>query len=134
LNDFAESLTEKEEKELESVLVQFRDRTKIDFAVAVIISTDERTPFDYSLAMSREWKIGSENGGILLLVAVKDRKWWIQIDKKLQERLTDAEVKKIGDVMVPDFKAKKYGAGIKKCVDKMIAELEKKTGNSNSKE
>jgi uncharacterized membrane protein YgcG len=37
-------------------------------------------------------------------------------------------VKGIGDVVVPDFKNKKYGAGIKKVVNNMIAELAKKQG------
>jgi uncharacterized protein len=128
VSDFAEALSEKEQQDLEAVLVQFRDSAKIDLAIALIISTDERTTYEYSLAMAKEWKIGSENGGALLLVAVEDRKWWIQIDKKLQAYLTNDDVKKIGDVMVPDLKEKKYAAGLRKCIDKMIAELKNKRG------
>lgn len=126
VNDFAGILDAKDKAEIESTLRSLQTGSKIDFAIAIVKTTGERSTFDYSLAMAKEWKIGSENGGILLLVAVNDRKWWIQIDKKLQQHLPDAEVKKIGDVMVPDFKAKKYGAGIKKCVEKMIEELERK--------
>jgi uncharacterized protein len=128
VNDFAGVLPENDKQDLESALKKLQERAKIDFAIALVETTGEKNIFDYSLAMAKEWKIGSENGGILLVAAVKDRKWHIQIDKKLEKLLTNEEVKKIGDVVVPDFKSKKYGAGIKKCVNKMIAELAKKQG------
>ena len=128
VNDFAGVLAEKDKQDLEAVLKKLQERAGIDFAIAVVTTTGEKNIFDYSLAMAKEWKIGSENGGILFVIAVEDRKWHIQIDKKLEKLLTNEEVKKIGEVVVPDFKNKKYGAGIKKCVNKMIAELGKKQG------
>jgi uncharacterized membrane protein YgcG len=128
VNDFAGVLSEKEKQDLEAALKKLQERAKIDFGVAVVETTGDRTPFDYSLAMAKEWKIGSENGGILYVIAVKDRKWHIQITRDLEDDLTNAEVKTIGDVLVTDFKNKKYGAGIKKVVNKMIAELAKKQG------
>lgn len=130
VNDFAGVLSEKDKQDLESALKKLEERAKIDLAIAVVETTGEKSIFDYSLAMAKEWKIGSENGGILFVVAVADRKWHIQIDKKLERHLTNEEVKKIGDVVVPDFKNKKYGAGIKKVVNKLIAELAKKQGRS----
>ena len=128
VNDFAGVLSEKDKQDLEAALKKLQERAKIDFAIAVVETTGDRTPFDYSLAMAKEWKVGSEKGGILLVVAVKDRKWHIQMTKDLENDLPNAEVKKIGDVVVPDFKNGKYGAGIKKVVNKMIAELAKKQG------
>ena len=128
VNDFAGVLSEKDKQDLEAVLKRLQERAKIDFAIAVVETTGEKSIFDYSLAMGKEWKIGSENGGILLVAAVKDRKWHIQITRNLEDDLTNAEVKKIGEVIVPDFKSKNYGAGIKKVVNKMIAELAKKQG------
>jgi uncharacterized membrane protein YgcG len=128
VNDFAGVLSEKDKQNLETALKKLQERAKIDFAIAVVTTTGDRTPFDYSLAMAKQWNIGSENGGILFVAAVDDRKWHIQITKNLEDELPNAEVKKIGDVVVPDFKNKKYGAGIKKCVNKMIAELAKKQG------
>lgn len=128
VNDFADALSEKDEQDLESAMQRLQARAKIDIGIAVVDTTGEKRIFDYSLAMAREWKIGSENGGILLVVAVKDRKWHIQVTKGLENDFPDAEVKKIGELMVPDFKNGKYADGIKKCVDKMIAELAKKKG------
>jgi uncharacterized protein len=128
VNDFAGVLAEKDEQDLEAALRKLQERAKIDFAIALVETTGEKNIFDYSLAMAKEWKVGSENGGILLVVAVTDRKWHIQVTRGLENGLSDAEVKKIGDLVVPDFKNKKYGAGIKKCVNKMIAELARKQG------
>lgn len=130
VNDFADALSEKDEQDLESAMQRLQARAKIDFGVAVVDTTGEKSIFDYSLAMAKEWKIGSENGGILLVVAVKDRKWHIQITRGLEKDLSDTEVKKIGELMVPDFKKGNYADGIRKCVNKMIAELAKKKGLS----
>ena len=128
INDFADALSEKDEQDLESAMQRLQARAKIDFGIAVVDTTGEKRIFDYSLAMAKEWKIGSENGGVLLVVAVRDRKWHIQVTRGLEKVLSDTEVKKIGEVMVPDFKNGKYADGIRKCVNKMIAELAKKKG------
>lgn len=128
VNDFAGVLAEKDKQDLEAALKKLQERAKIDLAIAVVQTTGEKNIFDYSLAMAKEWKVGSENGGILFVAAVEDRKWHIQITKNLEDDLSNDEVKKIGDVVVPDFKSKKYGAGTKKVVNRLIAELAKKQG------
>lgn len=128
VNDFADVITDEQQKELESLLDELQDREKVEIVVAVVNDTGGQNIFDYSLAMAREWKVGSENGGALIVIAIKDRKWHLQISKKTEEYLTNDDVKKIGDVMVSDFKDQKYTAGIRKCVDKLIRELVKKQG------
>ena len=128
VNDFAHVITDPQELELESILDDLQEREKIDVVVALIEDTGGRNIFDYSLEMAREWKIGSENGGVLLVVAVKDRKWHIQISKKTEEYLSNEDVRKIGEVMVPDFKDQHYGEAIGKCIDALITELSRKQG------
>lgn len=123
VNDYADVLDDDAEKEIEDVLKQLQKRAKIDFAVAILKSTNGQKIFDYSLAIAKEWKVGSENGGILLVVATEDRSWHIQIDKRLEKDLTNDDVKQIGDVMIPDFKQANHPDGLKKCVEKMIAVL-----------
>lgn len=123
LNDFAGVLSPSEAENLEVVLRELQHRGRVDFAVAVVKSTNGRDIVDYSLAMAREWKIGSENGGILLVVAAEDRKWRIQIDRKLERKFTNEEIKTIGDTMVPHFRERKYGDGLKACVKVLLHEL-----------
>ncbi len=123
VTDLSGVLDQNFKDETEAVLRRLRDKAQIDFAIAIVDSTNGKDIFDYSLGMTREWKIGSENGGALLLVAIKDKKWHIQIDKRLETDLSNEEVRQIGEVMVPDFKQDKYADGIKKCVEKMISVL-----------
>ena len=123
VNDFAAIVTATEEENLESVLRRLRERGKIDFAIVIVKSTGSRDIFDYSLAMANEWKVSSENGGILLLVSIEDRKWGIQIDKKLEKKFTNEEIKRLGDLMVPHFREQNYNAGLRVCVKAIADEL-----------
>lgn len=133
VNDFANVLNEQEEAKIEVKLKDFQGRSNVDIAVALVPTTDGQSVSDYSLEMAKQWKIGSENGGALLLVAVEDRQWRIQIDKKLELILPSIEVKAIGETMTPDLKEKKYADAVEKCVDKFIAELTKKGLNAPAK-
>jgi uncharacterized protein len=123
LNDKSGLFSESDKAETERVLLELRDKAQIDLAIAVVDTTDGKDIFNYSLAMARDRKVGAKNGGALLVVAIKDRKWHIQIDQRLQTDLSNEEVKNIGEVMIPDFREDKYVEGIKKCVEKMISVL-----------
>lgn len=123
LSDSTGLLSGTDKSEIEDVLRRLREKAQIDFAIAIIDSTNGMDIFNYSLELVREWKIGSQNGGVLLVIAVKDRKWHIQIDKRLEKDLTNNEVKNIGEVMLPDFRENKHADGIKKCIEKMISVL-----------
>jgi uncharacterized protein len=133
VNDFANVLDDRSERELETRLSKFQQDQRVDFAIATVLSTGPELIDDYSLEMTREWKVGSENGGLLLLVSIDNRKWRIQIDRKLEALISNEDVGKIGELMVTDFKRKNYSAGIKKCVYAMISSLIKKLDNSRSK-
>jgi uncharacterized protein len=126
VNDYSETLDAETRGQFERVLSELQKRAKIDFAIALIKSTNGKDIFDYSLALAKDWKVGSKNGGILLVVAIDDRKWFIQIDKRLEQDLTNAEVKQIGETMIEDFKQKLFADGIKKCMKEMILVLSKK--------
>lgn len=126
VNDFAGTLTSEEAENLESVLRELQTRGKIDFAIAIVRSTNGKDIFDYSLGMAKEWGIGSENGGILLVLATEDRNWRIQIDKKLENKFTNDEIRAIGDTMVPHFRELRYNDGLRTCVKVFLEELARK--------
>jgi len=120
VNDFAGVLDKDERQKLESVLNRLKIRAEVDFAITVIDSTDGKSIRNYSLEMARDWEISGENGGILLVIAVKDRRWRIQVDGKLEQYLSDDEINKIGEIMTADLAGQNYFAGLKKCVGKII--------------
>lgn len=120
VNDYAGVLNNDAKQQIEAVVAELQKKAKVDFGLAIIRSTNGEKIFDYSLAVAKDWKIGSENGGILLMVAIEDRNWHIQINKRLEQDLTNEEVKQIGDAMIPYFREKKYTDGLKKCLETMI--------------
>ncbi len=61
---------------------------------------------------------GAQNGGIVLLLSMKERDWYVSTDNAMRARITDKEgVKYIESEMVPKLKDDKYGEAFEKYVD-----------------
>src|SRR5688572_1501190 len=81
-------------------------------ALLLVKSTAGKDIFDYSLETARANRIGQggKSNGALIVVAVDDRKVWIQVGQGLEGKLPDAITSRIiRDEMVPRFKAGDYG-------------------------
>ncbi|HUS09526.1 MAG TPA: TPM domain-containing protein [Pyrinomonadaceae bacterium] len=115
---------------LESIYLNLKQRADIEFAVATVDSTGGRDIFEYSLDVYRGWGIGSKtNDGLLLLVAVKDRKYYTQVGYHLEGDLNDGVVGEIQrKYLVPQFKKGNYSQGIYDTVQAYVATLAAKRG------
>jgi uncharacterized protein len=113
--------------QLEARLAQLRQQEDMDFAVVTVSTSGAESAFDYSLKLARERgaaiKSQNSNGNLLLLVAVDDRKWHIQISRNLEPLLTNAILTELSTPMTDSFKQKRYGEGITKYVNAIIAKL-----------
>ena len=134
VNDYANLFDAAEKQELESFLVKLRDQANIDFAVVTIETTDGRPIFDYSLALAKEWKVGpkevSKGGGLLFLLARKDRQWRLQVSRNLEKDLPDEVCKELGEQSLELYKQGFYAEGVVKYVKAIVARLEKRRGFS----
>jgi uncharacterized protein len=132
VNDFANVIDERTEELLEAKLIRLRANAKIEFAVVTVETTGEDTIFDYSLALARRWGVGppagEEGGGLLLLLAAKDRQWRIQVSRSLEADLPDEAADKIGRSMRPSLSAERYGEAVNKCADDLIKHLADRRG------
>jgi uncharacterized membrane protein YgcG len=127
VTDDAKVLDESTKKQLETTLAALRERKKIDFAVVTVRSTGDKSAFDYSLDLARKRKnnsIEKNISGLLLLVAVDDRNWHIQITDNLGKDLTNETLTNLSTSMTASFRQKQYGEGILKYVNAIIAKLE----------
>ena len=127
VTDDAKVLDESSRAQLETTLAELKQRKKIDFAVVTVKSTGAQSVRDYSLALARERKQNSaeENvSGLLLLVAIDDRNWHIQITRNLEASLTNEILTDLSTPMTDSFRQKRYGEGILKYVNAVIAKLE----------
>src|SRR5687768_947862 len=114
--DYAHVIDPETKQKLESIYVNLKERADIEFAVATVDTTGGQDIFEYSLAVARGWGIGPKGGdkaGLLLLIAVKDRKYFTQVSDHLEGDLNDGLVGQIQrERLVPQFKKGNYSQGI----------------------
>ena len=131
VNDFANVIDEATQARMERVLTSLRDKAQIEFAVVTVPTTGGQDIFNYSLAVARGWKIGAPEGekkGLLLLVAVEDRKYQIQVSRHLEGDLPDGLVGEVGRRMREPFRANDYSKGLMDAVQTFIATIGKQRG------
>lgn len=130
--DYANVIDPDTRKKLEAMYLNLKQRADIEFAVVTVDTTGDRDIFEYSLDVARGLGIGSKEGeknGFLLLVAIKDRKYFTQVSDHLEGDLNDGLVGQIQrERLVPDFKKGNYAKGIYDTVQAYAATLAAKRG------
>ena len=130
INDFANVIDDATEQQLNQKIKEFKARTNpaVVLSVATVKTTGDRPIFDYSLALSRGWKIGSksdDNPSALLLVAIDDRKYQTQVSRDLEDELPDGLAGQLQrQYLVPAFKQGNYSKGISDTVDAYIKTID----------
>ncbi len=119
---------------LESIYRNLKERANIEYAVLTVPTTGDQDIFDFSLAVARGWGIGPKDGekaGLLLVVAVQDRKYFTQVSDHLEGDLPDGLVGIIQrERLVPAFRQQKYSEGIFNAIQAYVATLAQKRGFS----
>jgi uncharacterized protein len=132
--DYANVIDAGTRQKLEAIFVNLKQRGQIEFAVLTVPTTGEVDIFDYSLAVARGWGIGAKDGekaGLLLVVAIDDRKYFTQISDHVEGDLPDGVVGQIQrERLVPQFRKKNYSQGIYDTIQAYVATLAEKRGFS----
>ena len=125
--DNANILSEEDENSLAALIATEEAASSSQIAVLTINTLDGAVLENYALEVAREWKIGTEenDNGVLLLVALHERKIRIEVGKGLEGALPDARARQIIDnEMVPYFRSEKYAHGIHVGVQSIIASIQ----------
>jgi uncharacterized protein len=118
INDEAEILTDAERQQIEPILQGLYDQDLAEFAIVTVNSLDGRDIGGYAFELA-EGKLGKKdkNNGLLLLVALKDRKYRFEVGRGLEPVLPDGKIGRIGRTyLVENFRAGQYGNGIREAV------------------
>jgi uncharacterized protein len=124
VNDYVNVLSASEKQNLETKLTKFEQESSNEIAVAVIPSLQDDTIENFAVKLFESWKIGQadKDNGVLILVAIEDRKMRIEVGYGLEGALTDAQSYWIiNNVMKPAFRENKFYTGINGAVDKIMA-------------
>src|SRR5258706_2432500 len=115
VNDFGGVVDAATKARLETTLGNLDRQQQIQFSVVTVDTTGGQDIFDYSLAVARGWGIGAKDvqkPSLLLLVAIKDRKYYTQVSRHLEGDLPDGLVGQIQrEQLVPAFTAGGNGWG-----------------------
>ncbi|WP_443945951.1 TPM domain-containing protein [Pedobacter sp. AW1-32] len=115
VNDYAGALSESQRQALEQKLVAFDDSSSTQIAIAILKSVGDYDINEYAVELGRKWGVGQngKNNGIIIVVAIGDRKISIQTGYGLEGALPDVYARRIidGDVK-PNFKAGNYYQGL----------------------
>jgi uncharacterized protein len=120
VNDVAGILSPAEKEALERKLVLIDDSSSNQIAVVILPTLDGYPIEDYATKLFRDWGIGNKktNNGILLLVAINDRKVRIEVGYGLEGAVPDITANSIIDNDIkPAFRARAYYEGIDKATD-----------------
>src|SRR6266481_895928 len=134
VNDFAGVIDGETKSRLETTLGNLDRQQQIQFSVVTVDTTGGQEIFDYSQAVARGWGIGSKDtqkASLLLVVAIKDRKYFTQVSRHLEGDLPDGLVGQIQrEQLIPAFKAGQYGQGLAATVETYITTVAQKKGFS----
>lgn len=116
VHDEAGVLSAQNIQTLELQLKLHEDSTGNQIAILIVRSLNGESLEEYSLRVAHdEWKLGSakNDNGVLLLVAIDDRKMRIEVGQGLEGVLTDALCSQIiRNEMTPEFRREDYDAGV----------------------
>nr|WP_224053212.1 TPM domain-containing protein [Moraxella osloensis] len=113
--DEAKILSAIDKQAIETKLRSLNDRGLAQAAVVIVPTTNGEDIFDYSMKVADRWKLGKKDTdqGLLMVVAVNDRKMYILTGYGLEGTLPDAVAKRIiSDDITPRFKQGDYAGGI----------------------
>jgi len=113
--------------QLEAKLAAFEQSKGSQIAVIVVPSTQPEPISDFTNRVGDAWKIGRKGvgDGVLIAVAVKDRRVWISVARSLEGAIPDVVATRITrELMGPQFARGDFAAGINAGVDAVMKRIE----------
>ena len=114
VNDFAGVLDATTQSRMNDLCRQVDEKAHAQIAVVTVKSLDGQDESSYALALFQKWGIGAKktNRGVLILLAIEDRKRFIQVGYGLEPILPDGKVGGFGREAVPILQSGNYAAAV----------------------
>jgi uncharacterized protein len=114
VNDFAGVLDAATQARLNDLCRQVEEKAQAQIAVVTVKTLDGQDEASYALALYQKWGIGAKktNRGVLILLAIQDRKRFIQVGYGLEPVLPDGKVGGFGREAVPLLRSGDYAGAV----------------------
>jgi uncharacterized protein len=120
-NDYVGILDQPTRDYIVSVGKELEDKTGAQSIIVIINSLEGTDIESYSFELFRSWGIGTKekNNGLLILLALNDRRWKVEVGKGLEGAITDiGSARVMEEFAVPFFQSGNYGEGLKQSYSK----------------
>lgn len=125
--DRANILPRAQKDQINQLARKIQSDTGVQIGVVTIPSLEGHSIEGVSIQIADKWKLGSakDDNGVLLLIALQDRKMRIEVGQGLEGSLTDAYSKRINDqILTPRFRNGQYGEGIAEAMVQMMQHID----------
>ncbi len=115
VSDFAHVLSPEATDRIDSLCAQLdHSAANAQVAVVTVSSLNGDDPEDYANELEDKWKMGRKGSdrGVLVLLAVNDHKYRIEVGYGLEGILPDGKVGDIGRSMIPDLRANDFDGAL----------------------
>ncbi len=125
VSDLAHVIDPEAKNELEAFCTQVEQQLGVQFALVTIDTTGDRPIRDFALDLARTWGVGprKDNQGVLLLLAIKDRKSDIETGRGIEPYITDGFAGSTLRAMRPELQGENYGAALMTAARSMAAQI-----------
>jgi uncharacterized protein len=130
VNDFAGVLSATTENQLNEMCRQVDQKAGAQTAIVTVKSTDGEDIFKYSVDLYQKWGIGQKgkDRGVLILLSVQDRKYYITVGYGLEPILPDGKVGGFGREAVPYLKQGDYDGAVTLLTSRVVDVIAKDAG------
>ena len=114
VNDFADVLTDEEEKQmLDKAVSLASEELGIQVVVTTITSLEGESIENYAHEMYNQYGIGKDDMGVLILLSTEDRDTRIELGTAMEAYITDSKAGRLLDkYAIPHFKENKFNSGL----------------------
>jgi uncharacterized protein len=114
VSDFAGVLSPETQASLNRLCAQVDRLAHAEMAVVTVKSLDGESIEDFATALEDKWKVGKKgtDRGLLVILAVDDRQYRIEVGYGLEGILPDGRVGDIGRQMVPYLRQSDYSGAV----------------------
>jgi uncharacterized protein len=114
VNDFAAVLNPQAAQQITALCGEVDQKTHAQIALVTIHSLEGLEAPDFANRLFERWGVGhkSDNRGLMILLAVDDHKYWIEVGYGLEPILPDGKVGGFGREMVPRLRANDYSGAL----------------------
>lgn len=123
VTDLTSTLAPADLERLNAKLLAFSQERGSQIAVLLVPSTAPEDIFAYSFRVAEAWKLGRKgvDDGLLLVIALNDRKTHLQVGYGLEGAIPDLRANQIvDDILPPYFRRGDFAGGIDVATDTMI--------------